>query len=154
MDTALEFVRIILEYFGWEGDEIEVSLCCMLWYFHLSVQGLSSGVFINLLHLNHFHLNLRCYFMEAEDSGMVEEASFVESAENWLVISSRCSPNAASFERSAVACHWSRVKDHILRWINTAIECLNLIIFHQVFYKTFEVSASHNIQHSAWASLV
>ena len=25
MATAMEFVRIILEYFGWEGDEIEVS---------------------------------------------------------------------------------------------------------------------------------
>ena len=27
MDTALEVMRIILEYFGWEGNEIEVSLC-------------------------------------------------------------------------------------------------------------------------------
>jgi len=25
METALEVVRIILEYFGWEGNEIEVS---------------------------------------------------------------------------------------------------------------------------------
>ena len=31
MDTALEVMRIILEYFGWDGNEIEVSLFLGFW---------------------------------------------------------------------------------------------------------------------------
>ena len=27
MDTAVEVMRIILEYFGWDGNEIEVCSC-------------------------------------------------------------------------------------------------------------------------------
>ena len=30
MDTALEVMRIILEYFGWDGNEIEVRFYVMI----------------------------------------------------------------------------------------------------------------------------
>ena len=43
--------------------------------------------------------------MEAEEQGVIEEASFVKSAENYRAIGSTCSPNAASFARSEAVCH-------------------------------------------------
>lgn len=53
--------------------------------------------------------------MEDEEPGVEEEASFVESAGNYRVTRCSFTPNVASSEKLAVACHFGHVKDHISR---------------------------------------
>ena len=52
MDTALEVMRIILEYFGWDGNEIEVSLFLGLW-----LETSLSNILI-------FHWSLFCFIFQ------------------------------------------------------------------------------------------
>lgn len=89
MDTALEVVRIILEYFGWDGNEIEVSLC------DDSIVHVTSLSKILIFPVTIFMFYFRsCFIIEAGGLGATEEASFVESAESCHAIRSNCLPNA------------------------------------------------------------